>query len=53
MPESNEKTALDALDKALVLLRSVQTLDGTDKDIVEFLLELALENLRAATKSPR
>jgi hypothetical protein len=42
-----QKTAIRSLEKALALLRSVQTLEGTDKDGVEHLLELALENLRA------
>ena len=45
------KTALGALDKPLALLRSVQTLEGTDKDSVEHLLEVALENLRTASRS--
>jgi hypothetical protein len=41
-----QKTAVRSLEKALALLRSVQTLEGTDKDGVEHLLELALEALR-------
>jgi uncharacterized protein YutE (UPF0331/DUF86 family) len=44
-PET-QKTAIRSLEKALRLLRSVQTLEGTDKDGVEHLLEMALENLR-------
>ena len=42
-----QQTAIRALEKALALLRSVQTLEGTDKDSVEYLLERALENVRA------
>jgi hypothetical protein len=42
-----QKTAIRSLEKALTLLRSVQTLEGTDKDGVEHLLTMALENLRA------
>jgi hypothetical protein len=42
-----QKTAIRSLEKALALLRSVQTLEGTDKDGVEHLLGMALENLRA------
>ncbi len=42
-----QQTALRSLEKALALLCSVQTLEGTDKDGVEHLLEIALQNLRA------
>lgn len=42
-----QKTAIRSLEKAPALLRSVQTLEGTDKDGVEHLLEMALEALRA------
>ena len=42
-----QKTAVRSLEKALALLHSVQTLEGTDKDGVEHLLAMALENLRA------
>jgi|GEM_PF-3903326 len=42
-----QKTAVRSLEKALALLRSVHALANTDKDSVEHLLELALENLRA------
>jgi hypothetical protein len=42
-----QKTAIRSLEKALALLHSVQTLEGTDKDSVEYLLERALENMRA------
>jgi hypothetical protein len=41
-----QKTAIRALEKALSLLRSVNTLEGTDKDSVEHLLAMALEALR-------
>jgi uncharacterized protein YutE (UPF0331/DUF86 family) len=46
MPKSNHQAALLAIEKVLALLRSVQTLDGTDKDGVEHLLEVAVENLK-------
>ena len=42
-----QKTAIRSLEKALKLLHSVRTLEGTDKDGVEHLLEMALEKLRA------
>ena len=42
-----QKTAVRFLEKALSLLRSVQTLEGTDRDGVEHLLAMALEALRA------
>jgi hypothetical protein len=42
-----QKTAIRSLEKALALLCSVQTLEGTDKDGVEHLLGMALEALRA------
>ena len=56
MPESNHETALLSIEKVLTLLRSVQTLEGTDKDGVEHLLEMAMENLRVTLtrlQSPR
>jgi len=40
MTES-EKTAIRSLEKALALLRSVKTLEGTDKDGVERLLAIS------------
>jgi hypothetical protein len=46
MPESNHQAALLAIEKVLALMRSVQTLEGTDKDGVEHLLEMAVENLK-------
>ena len=45
-PTCNHQAALHAIEKALALLRSMQTLEGTDKDGVEHLLEMAVENLR-------
>ena len=42
-----QKTAICSLEKALRLLRSVETVEGTDKDSVDYLLERALEYLRA------
>jgi len=41
-----QETAVRSLEKALPLLRSVQTLEGTDKDSIECLLERALETLQ-------
>ncbi len=41
------KTAIRSLEKALELLRSVQSLEGTDNDSMEYLLESALEDVRA------
>jgi uncharacterized protein YutE (UPF0331/DUF86 family) len=46
MPKSDHNAALVAIEKVLALLRSVQTLEGTDKDGVEYLLEMAIENLK-------
>ncbi len=44
--KTNHETALLSIEKVLALLRSVQTLEGTDKDGVEHLLEMAVENLK-------
>jgi hypothetical protein len=44
--EEKTKSALLTIEKVLALIRSVQTLEGTDKDGVEHLLEMAVENLR-------
>ncbi len=44
--KSNHQAALIAIEKVLTLLRSVQTLEGTDKDGVEHLLEMAVKSLR-------
>ena len=44
--KSNNEAALLSIEKVLTLLRSVQTLEGTDKDGVEHLLEMAAENLK-------
>ena len=46
MARMEHETALLAIEKVLTLLRSVQTLEGTDKDGVEHLLEMAAENLK-------
>ena len=47
MPKTKSNhQALVAIEKVLTLLRSVQTLEGTDKDGVEHLLEMAVKNLR-------
>jgi hypothetical protein len=45
-PNSNHKAALLAIEKVLTLMHSVQMLEGTDKDRVEHLLEIAVENLK-------
>ncbi|MGC2211407.1 MAG: hypothetical protein WA532_14975 [Candidatus Korobacteraceae bacterium] len=45
-PKSNHQAALQAIEKVLALMRSVQTLEGTDKDGVEHLLEMAVESLK-------
>ncbi len=42
MSESNQ----ESIERALALMHSVQTLEGTDKDGVEHLLEMAVENLK-------
>jgi hypothetical protein len=44
--KSNHHAALLAIEKVLTLLRSVHTLEGTDKDGVEHLLEMAVDHLR-------
>ena len=46
MPNPDHKAALRAIEKALALMQSVQTLEGTNKDSVEHLLEMAVENLK-------
>jgi hypothetical protein len=38
--KSNQQAALLSIEKVLTLLRSVQTLEGTDKDGVEHLLDM-------------
>jgi len=43
MLNSNHQAALLAVEKVLALLRSVQTLEGTDKGGVEHLLDMAGE----------
>jgi hypothetical protein len=49
MPRSDHQPALLAIEKVLTLLRSVQTLEGTDKDGVEHLLGMAVENVISPT----
>ena len=46
MPSPSHQVALQSIEKALALIRSVQTLEGTDKDGVEHLLEMAIEYLK-------
>jgi hypothetical protein len=46
MSESDHQATLLAIEKVLALLRSVKTLEGTDKDGVEHLLEMAVEKLK-------
>jgi hypothetical protein len=46
MPKCDHEATLLSIEKVLALLRSVQTLEGTDKDGVEHLLEMAIENLK-------
>ena len=46
MSESNRQATLLAIEKVLALLRSVNTLEGTDKDGVEHLLQMAVDNLK-------
>jgi hypothetical protein len=46
MSESNHQSALLAIEKVLALLRSVKTLEGTDKDGAEHLLQMAVDNLK-------
>jgi hypothetical protein len=45
-PTCNHQAAIEAIEKVLALLRSMHTLEGTDKDGVEHLLEMAVENLK-------
>ena len=47
LTKSNYKAALLAIEKVLALLHSVQTLEGTDKDGVEHLLEMSVNNLKS------
>jgi ribosomal protein S7 len=49
MRRSKQKTALQAIQEALEILRSASALEGTAKESVEVLLEVALENLRTGT----
>lgn len=44
--DSKRDTALKAVEEALALLRPAPVLEGTDKQSVEVLLEVAADNLR-------
>jgi hypothetical protein len=46
MRKPKHKSALQAIEEALEILRSDSTLEGTAKDSVEVLLEVAVEKLR-------
>jgi len=46
MPESNHQATLLAIEKVLALLRSVKMLEGTDKDGVEHILQMAVDSLK-------
>ena len=46
MSKSKQDIALQAVEEALALLRSAPVLEGTAKESVEVLLEVAVENLR-------
>jgi len=46
MSECNHQATLLAIEKVLALLRSVKTLEGTDKDGVEHLLQMAVDSLK-------
>ena len=46
MSESDHQATLLAIEKVLALLRSVVTLEGTDKDGVEHLLQMAVDSLK-------
>jgi hypothetical protein len=52
MSKPNGKTALQAVEEALELLRSTPTLEGKAKSTVEILLELAMEKLRHTRTHP-
>jgi len=48
MRKPKQKTAPQAIEEALEILRSSATLEGKAKESVEVLLEVAVENLRAS-----
>jgi hypothetical protein len=52
-PKSGQETALCAVEKALALLRSAETLQKTDKDTMEYLLEVAADSLRREAETDR
>jgi hypothetical protein len=45
MPKPKQKTAVQAIEEALEILRSTPTLDASKKESVEVLLEIAVEKL--------
>jgi hypothetical protein len=45
MRKPKQKTALQAIEEALEILRSTPTLDGSAKESIEVLLEIAVEKL--------
>ena len=46
MSESDHQATLLAIEKVLALLRSVKTLEGTDKDGVEHIPQMAVDSLK-------
>jgi len=46
MHKPRQESALQAIEEALELLRSASALEGTAKESVEVLLEVAVEKLR-------
>jgi len=48
MRKPKQKTAPQAIEESLEILRSSATLEGKAKESVEVLLEVAVENLRAS-----
>ena len=46
MSESNHQATLLAIEKVLALLRSMKTLEGTDKEGVEHILQMAVDSLK-------
>ena len=46
MSESDHQATLLAIEKVLALLRSVKMLEGTDKDGVELILQMAVDSLK-------
>jgi hypothetical protein len=52
MSKPNRKSALEAIEEALRLLRSTSKLEGAAKEGVEALLEIAVEKLRHGQTHP-